>query len=63
MAEKISCNATRDLLPLYTEHLLSPETEDEVKAHLEECEECRTLPSAGTFVLHSFALPCTPCTT
>ena len=41
MAEKISCNSVRDLLPLYADHLLSPETEAEVKAHLEECAECR----------------------
>ena len=41
MAEKISCNTVRDLLPLYADHLLSPETEAEVKAHLGECAECR----------------------
>lgn len=40
MSEKLSCNIVRDLLPLYADHLLSSETEEAVKAHLSECEEC-----------------------
>ena len=43
MSEKLSCSTVRDLLPMYIENLLSPETEEAVKAHLEECEECRTI--------------------
>ena len=40
MNNKLPCHIVRDLLPLYTDGLLSPETEAEVKAHLDECGEC-----------------------
>lgn len=36
-----NCNIIKDLLPLYAESLLSPESEELVKKHLENCEECR----------------------
>ncbi|MBR2381609.1 MAG: zf-HC2 domain-containing protein [Clostridia bacterium] len=36
-----NCNIIKDLLPLYAENLLSPESEELVKKHLDECEECR----------------------
>ena len=43
MTEKTSCEMIRDLLPLYVEHLTSPETEKEIKAHLAECAACREI--------------------
>ncbi|MBR7009308.1 MAG: zf-HC2 domain-containing protein [Oscillospiraceae bacterium] len=41
MTENTSCEMIRDLLPLYVEHLTSPETEKAIKAHLAECAACR----------------------
>ena len=41
MTEKASCEMIRDLLPLYVEHLTSPETEKEIRSHLAECAACR----------------------
>ena len=38
---KIPCSVIRDLLPLYTEKMVEPETESLMKEHLDECEECR----------------------
>lgn len=38
---KHECSLVRDLLPLYTEHMVSEETADFVEAHLKQCEECR----------------------
>ena len=38
---KIPCSVIRDLLPLYTEKMVEPETESLMKEHLEECDECR----------------------
>jgi len=35
------CNIVRDLLPLYTEDMVSADTAKFVKEHLEGCEECR----------------------
>ena len=35
------CNIIGDLLPLYTEKMVSADTEEFVKEHLETCEECR----------------------
>lgn len=43
MTEKTSCEMIRDLLPLYVEHLTSPETEKEIQAHLAECAACREI--------------------
>ncbi|MBQ8409052.1 MAG: zf-HC2 domain-containing protein [Clostridia bacterium] len=39
---KNECSIVRDLLPLYLEDMVCPETADYVKAHLEECAECRS---------------------
>ncbi len=38
---KISCNAVRDLLPLYIDGVVSEETRSEVEKHLNECSECK----------------------
>ena len=38
---KISCNAVRDLLPLYIDGVVSEETKSEVEKHLSECSECQ----------------------
>ena len=38
---KNECHIVRDLMPLYTEGMLSDESASFVKAHLETCENCR----------------------
>ena len=38
---KNECHIVRDLMPLYTEGMLSDESAAFVKAHLETCEDCR----------------------
>ena len=40
MINKLPCYIVKDLLPLYADDLLSPESEQDVRAHLEQCEEC-----------------------
>lgn len=37
----LPCHIVKDLLPSYLEHLTGPETEREVRAHLESCPDCR----------------------
>lgn len=37
----MKCNVVRDLLPLYLDQLCEKETSEEIKVHLEGCEECR----------------------
>lgn len=39
--EKISCSIAKDLMPLYMDGVLSEETTEVMKAHLEGCENCR----------------------
>ncbi len=43
MNSQIPCYAVKDMLPQFAEGLLSPESEEAVRRHLEECEECRKL--------------------
>ena len=38
---KIECSIVRDLLPLYVEDMVSPETTQYIKSHLAECSECQ----------------------
>ena len=38
---KAECNIVRDLLPLYAEDMVGPETAQYVEAHLAECVECK----------------------
>ena len=38
---KNECHIVRDLMPLYTEHMLSDESTAFIKAHLDTCEDCR----------------------
>ncbi len=38
---RINCNIIKDLLPLYTENVVSDETRILVEEHLSECERCR----------------------
>ena len=38
---KNECSIVRDLLPLYTDHMTSDETDAFIEEHLEHCEECR----------------------
>ncbi|KGR85017.1 zf-HC2 domain-containing protein [Lysinibacillus odysseyi] len=35
------CSVTQDLLPLYEEELLQPDTQRFVEEHLQSCQECR----------------------
>ncbi len=37
----LSCNVVEDLMPSFLELLTSNETNDEINAHLEQCEHCR----------------------
>ena len=39
---KTECSVVRDLLPLYVEDMVSPETAQFVSDHLKECSECRS---------------------
>ena len=50
---KIPCAVIRDLLPLYTEKLVEPETQQLVEEHLADCAGCREKLSA----LHEKAEP------
>ena len=43
MSNRLPCHIVRDMLPQYAEHLLSEESEQDVRSHLDECEECRAL--------------------
>lgn len=46
MNDKINnktCNICRDLIPLVRDGVASPESEELVLAHIEECEECKAL--------------------
>ena len=47
---KLPCELIRDLLPLYAEHLTSPETGQLIEEHLQSCPACRD-------ELHSICLP------
>ena len=38
---KLPCAVTRDLLPLYAENMVEPETKDLIERHLTECADCR----------------------
>lgn len=42
MSEKLSCPVVRDLLPLYLDNLVSQETAEEIRLHLEDCPDCRS---------------------
>lgn len=35
------CNIIRDLLPLYAEHMVSPDTVSFIEAHMKDCAACR----------------------
>lgn len=41
--DKTTCNICRDLIPLVRDGVASPESEELVLAHIEECEECKSL--------------------
>ena len=40
---KLSCNVTRDLLPLYHDGVCSEESGRLVEAHIKDCESCRAI--------------------
>ena len=37
---KNECSVVRDILPLYLENMVSEETAEAIKEHLEACPEC-----------------------
>lgn len=39
----LKCSIVKDILPLYIDGLTSDESSAEIKSHLDECEECRTI--------------------
>ena len=39
----MDCNVIKDLIPLYIDGCCSPESADLVRAHIDGCEECRSL--------------------
>lgn len=39
----INCNLIKDILPLYVKGETSPESDDLIRQHLEECDECSEL--------------------
>ena len=41
--DKVYCNIIRDLLPLYADDVVSPESKAMVDAHLANCSECREI--------------------
>ena len=38
---KLDCCIVRDLLPLYVENMVSDQTAEQIKQHLNECPECK----------------------
>ncbi len=44
--QKIPCVVIKDLLPSYVDSLTSEETNELIRAHIEECEECRAILAA-----------------
>lgn len=47
---KIECGVIEDLLPLYLDDVCSQQSKAVVKAHLQECEKCRSLAGADISV-------------
>ena len=43
MNDKVSCNIVEDLLPLYIDGLTNEKTNEELKRHFSECQDCRLL--------------------
>ena len=41
MIMKLPCAVTRDLLPLYAEKMVEPETKELIEQHLTDCTACR----------------------
>lgn len=41
MKDNVNCGVIRDLLPLYADEVVSPESRELVDGHLEGCEGCR----------------------
>ena len=52
-----SCKIVEDLLPLYEENLLQPETKQWVEQHLAGCPTCQKLTSTGIEALPQLAPP------
>jgi len=52
MADKISCQVARDLMPLVIDHACSTESKESVENHVKECPECNqviTVMRSGSF--------------
>ncbi len=48
---KLNCAIVKDLLPLYTDKLCSPETAAAVNEHLDECDSCRKAYESASMVI------------
>lgn len=57
---KTNCAITQDLLPLYEEGLLSPDTQQFIDTHLQSCEECRDIAAKSQIPLPTKAVPHAP---
>lgn len=51
------CSVTQDLLPLYEEELLQPDTQRFVEEHLQRCQECRHIAEQSQIPLHAEVKP------
>ena len=40
---RISCDIAKDLIPIYIDGVLSKESEEAVRDHVEQCEECQKM--------------------
>ena len=39
--DKVHCNIIQDLLPLYADNIVSPESKEIIENHLSHCTECQ----------------------
>lgn len=51
MSKKLSCYIVKDLLPLYADGLTGEETSADIRAHLEDCDDCRRQYEAMTGII------------
>ncbi len=52
-----NCAVTQDLLPLYEEELLHPDTQRFVEEHLQSCQECRHIAEQSQILLPAQVRP------
>ena len=54
--EKINCDITKDLLPLYVDDVLSRESKNAVEENLQHCPQCRKIAEGLTPPCRMFKL-------